>query len=214
MQYVKWVISFVKSRGVLSHEIYHKVFGFFLSVVQTQDSTVFEQYLPQFSSVATKILTNDYKLNHSEKIQVIEIWQITLLKYFEKRALKKYEKKVTISLKPVPEPKMDETLMRLGDCFKFICQNMHKMQEPQVIKRFKTFCQKLLSSGLCTSHLSLNAKTDETPTLWILYGWQLSQLKLKQLLGEKVNSTNLSRKMLKFQTSSSLSNSVIELFFE
>ena len=63
-------------------------------------------------------------------MQIIEIWQISLQKYFGTRGLKKYEKKMVKIMLKVSESsdiKIDETIVRLGDCFKYISQNMFRI---------------------------------------------------------------------------------------
>jgi len=96
--------------------------------------------MPQLSSVITKILGGDFKLNHNIKVLSIEIWESSLLKYcsivhaiqsaaapaprplLDLKTLKGIKAKANLPASKPAEPigNVTEHLVRLADCFRHI----------------------------------------------------------------------------------------------
>jgi hypothetical protein len=113
--------------------------------------------MPQLSSVITKILGGDFKLNHNLKVLSLEIWEASLLKYcsiqstaapaprplLDLKALKNIKATATL---PAPKPAGDaEHLVRLADCFRHIAQQLYKTNNQLVLQRLVNFAQKLIN---------------------------------------------------------------------
>ena len=65
---VKWLIHLIKSRAKVSNQVWLSLFTLFKKLTTSMDGSMAAEMLPQVSSVATRIITDDIKHSHTQKI--------------------------------------------------------------------------------------------------------------------------------------------------
>jgi len=67
-----------------------------------------DEYIPQLSSVITKVLSGAYKLNHNFLVLSIDIWEESLTRYLGNRKTEKQKTKKVLKLKTIKEHTQEE----------------------------------------------------------------------------------------------------------
>lgn len=137
--FIRWLLKLVKDRQQVSPNIVTLGFEILLDLCESQSGNQIDSFLPQLSSIITKILSNDYKhLKHTAHLVAIKVWKVCLTKYFDAfladfTPYAQARGKLRLELKPKEASGISQltpgskqvVLLPLASCFKHIYDSLY-----------------------------------------------------------------------------------------
>ena len=162
LSYIRWFLTLIKDRQKVTADVVESGFEILHTVCTRINSKGVDSFLPQLSSVMTKVLSNTYKqLKHRAHLSAIKVWRECLLKYFQEHAAEfapETSKKVTrlqidaktglpkaAEASPLTLSAAHLSMLPLASCFKHLFSQLFSQQHKQVFSELGEMCLILLT---------------------------------------------------------------------